>query len=241
MSSLLTKLGFAAIARGFTFRAPKQLRAFYQHARTLEEIRKRDINLVFDVGANRGFYSEHLRMGGYKGHIFSFEPVRECFDELASRAEGDPKWQVFNCALGSEAGEIGFNVIKYGGESVMSSVLEPSTFEFPTTKTTVPVRTFREVMKTEAPVESPRVFLKMDTQGFDLEVFKGSENAKEILLLQSEVAVRRSYKEMPCYTESLAVYRDAGFKLIDTFLVGGKEYIGELDALMGREVHNGAS
>jgi len=200
----------------------------------MTEIRKREIDVIIDVGANRGFYSQHLRECGFKGTILSFEPVEESFSELASRAEDDPSWRVFRCALGAEPGEIDFNVIRQGNELVMSSALEPN-FDFETTQTRVPVRTLRDVLQSEVD-PSARIFLKMDTQGYDLEVFKGGGDHPAIMMLQSEIAVHQSYRDMPFYLESLAKYHEAGFSLLDTFLVGRHgNFIGEMDALMARK------
>lgn len=232
--NVVSKAGFAAISRGLSISLPRKVRAFHQQARTTEEIRKRGIDVIIDVGANRGFYSQHLRECGFKGTILSFEPVEECFTELASRAEGDPLWRVFNCALGAEPGEITFNVIRQGNELVMSSALRPN-FDFETTQTKVPVRTLVDVLQTEVSA-SARIFLKMDTQGYDLEVFKGGGDHSNIIMLQSETAALQSYENMPFYFESLAKYHEAGFKLLDTFLVGRHgDFICEMDVLMARE------
>ena len=64
------------------------------------------------------------------------------------------------------------------------------------------------------PIEDPRVFLKMDTQGYDLQVFAGlGEWADRIIGLQSELAVIPLYKGMPRWTEALAEYESCGFEL----------------------------
>jgi FkbM family methyltransferase len=230
--SFLVRGAFAGIARGLCFRVPDRLRTFEQHCRTIEEIERRGVNVVLDVGANVGFYSQHLRQSGYKGRILAFEPVPESFTELRSRADGDAAWQVFNCALGSVAGSLDFHVV--GETGILSSVLPPH-IDMPTRKIVVPMRTLADVLA-EQQIESPRIFLKMDTQGFDLEVFKGSGNPPEVVLLQSEVCVHHAYEGMPHYTAALSTFEEAGFRLLDTFPVtrtptGG---VTELDALMGR-------
>src|SRR5262249_38380754 len=69
-------------------------------------------------------------------------------------------------------------------------------------------------------IRDPRVFLKMDTQGYDLEVFKGARSSiRNILGLQSELSVRPLYHGMPHYLEALSVYEDAGFELFDLTVV----------------------
>jgi FkbM family methyltransferase len=235
MNSFFVRTAFAGISRGLSFRIPAGLRTLEQHCRTIEEIKKRGVGVVIDVGANRGFYSQHLRKSGYTGVILAFEPSPECFRDLSVKAAHDPKWHVFNCALGAEPGEMQFNLIRYGDELVMSSFLEPK-FDFPREEITVPVRTLSQVLREDIDTADPRIFLKMDTQGYDLEVFKGAHDAPEISLLQSEVSVIASYEGMPHYTEALATYAKAGFDLLDTFVVARSEQGGivEFDALLGR-------
>ena len=60
----------------------------------------------------------------------------------------------------------------------------------------------------------PRVFLKMDTQGFDLEVFGGlGEWQQDVVGLQSEVALLLIYEGMPRMREALDVYEAAGYEI----------------------------
>lgn len=231
-----SKAAFSLIKHGFRLPRGHTFETFRQHTRTIDEIKRRHINVVLDVGANRGFYSEHLRELGYKGLILAFEPVRECFEELARRAASDPDWRVFNCALGEKPGTIDFNVVKVGdGELVLSSALTPK-MDLPTTKTVVPVRTVKDVLATEVKISAPRVFLKMDTQGYDLNVFQGAENTPEIKLLLSEVSATESYENMPLYPEVMTAYADAGFSLLDVYVcrAAGPDTIGEMDVLLGR-------
>jgi hypothetical protein len=59
-----------------------------------------------------------------------------------------------------------------------------------------------------------KVFLKMDTQGYDLNVFQGAEGCiTEIRGLVSELSVQPLYKNQPRYLEALATYEGAGFDL----------------------------
>jgi hypothetical protein len=57
-----------------------------------------------------------------------------------------------------------------------------------------------------------RIYLKMDTQGWDLEVLKGAQGALgQVIALQTEVAVQPIYDEMPVMQESIAAIADYGF------------------------------
>src|SRR5699024_4540372 len=61
---------------------------------------------------------------------------------------------------------------------------------------------------------SRRLYLKMDTQGFDLEVFAGlGERSQDIVAMQSEVALLLIYQQMPRMPEAIATYEEAGFEI----------------------------
>jgi FkbM family methyltransferase len=200
------------------------------------------VNVVLDVGANRGQYARSLRRAGYRGYLVSFEPVRHDFEELSRRAARDPKWTVHQLALGRAEGSIDINVAPSG----LSSALPPSEYggqryQKLTDATTETVRVVRldEILdEVLAHVPAPRPYLKLDTQGFDLEVFAGlGERAKDVVGMQSEVALLRIYEGMPRMTESLAVYEAAGFEVAGMYLVTRERRTAralEFDCLMVR-------
>ena len=69
-------------------------------------------------------------------------------------------------------------------------------------------------------IESPRVFLKMDTQGYDVRVFRGAgERIRDILGLQSEIACLTLYDGMTRYLDAIALDEDAGFEMTGMFPV----------------------
>jgi len=58
-------------------------------------------------------------------------------------------------------------------------------------------------------IPNPVVFLKMDTQGYDLEVFKGASGCLDLIQgIQSELSVQPLYKNMPHYNKVLTEYEN---------------------------------
>jgi hypothetical protein len=56
--------------------------------------------------------------------------------------------------------------------------------------------------------------LKVDTQGFDVEVVKGvGALIGEFVGLQSEIAFQNIYEESPDYISSIRTYQDLGFTI----------------------------
>jgi FkbM family methyltransferase len=200
------------------------------------------ITCVLDVGANHGQYARRLRRTGYRGHIVSFEPVAETFARLRDAAAGDPRWSVHRCALGREEAVATMHVVP----GTLSSVLSPTGFGYDryrqlrdATPEDVPVHRLDALLDDVVP-EAPdrRLFLKLDTQGYDLEVFAGlGDRVGEIAALQSEVAVLPIYDGMPMMPQALAAYQAAGFEITALYPVSRQSRTGrvvEFDCVMVR-------
>jgi FkbM family methyltransferase len=205
---------------------------------------KLGIDCVLDVGANQGQYGYSLRKAGYRGRIVSFEPVKETFHILKSHADKDGNWRVNNFALGAKAGESAIHVTR---ATILSSVREPNAFSKDKYALGIPVvrdekvkiytldEVFEECL---AGLKAPKVFLKMDTQGFDLQVFAGAKRSlPRIAGLQSEISIQPIYEGVPDYLEALGVYTKAGFVISGLYPVSrDRETLAliELDCVMRR-------
>jgi FkbM family methyltransferase len=187
-------------------------------------LRELDINCVLDVGANIGQSAQRLRSEGYAGRIVSFEPVPALADQLRRTAEGDPNWSVVQCALGDADEETEIHV----RPGAMSSILPSSDFgkswsnRLRDAETqTISVRRLDGLFADAvAGIAEPRVYLKLDTQGYDLQAFAGAgETVKQIVGLQSEVSCVPIYDHMPRLPEQISVYEAAGFEITGMFPV----------------------
>jgi len=179
--------------------------------KTLSDLR---INCVLDVGANRGQFAASLREIGYSGRIVSFEPLREAFAAMAERFKNDTRWRGFNVGLGSEDAAKTFNVALAATE--MSSFLNPRDPNWDLRRETVEMKRLDTLFEALlAPIPAPpRIFLKMDTQGYDVEVIKGAgQYIGQIQGIQSELSVVPIYENMPSYLEALRTYQDLSFAL----------------------------
>jgi FkbM family methyltransferase len=235
---LLEKAVSAESEREFQLGAAHYLCA--QHvAAVLEKYR---VNCVFDVGANTGQYGKGLRRFGYTGRIVSFEPVSDTFERLQRSAESDPDWQVYNFALGREEAVQSIHI----DWKSMNSLLPPSEYgkerykRFAKGRTEeIEIRRLDDVMqKALEGIDDPRPYLKMDTQGFDMEVFAGAgERISEFVGMQSEVAALRLYEGSPAMGEAIAAYEEAGFGVTGMYPVTREPATGrvvEFDCVMVR-------
>lgn len=196
----------------------------HRHLRNLFNLLR--IDCVLDVGANYGQYGTLLRDLGYQGRIISFEPVAASYQRLLATAERDRNWDTYNFALGAVEEEREIHVT---AASDFASFLPPSDFSRRTFGDVVAVDNLERVRIRKLDeifplvMEGPparAIHLKMDTQGYDLEVLKGGESAmKQIIGLQSELSVLPVYDGMPDYLEALTTYRQAGFEVTGLFPV----------------------
>jgi FkbM family methyltransferase len=234
----LVRAVYGVVASPTAASAVERLKAVSERQALGELLSKLRIDCVIDVGANEGQYARLLRRLQFTGLILSFEPNPDVFQVMQKAFVRDPAWKGFNCALGSSDAELDFNIFEHsqissflpGSERVHSKLVRTAK---------VPVHRLDEFLPAVLPDWSKRrLFLKCDTQGFDLEVVKGAEGTlPSIHGLQSEVAVQSLYRGMPRYLEALSFYESLGFVLIDLWLnnrtVAGDAL--EYDCLMRRD------
>jgi FkbM family methyltransferase len=202
------------------------------------------VDTVLDVGANAGQFGSELRRAGYRGRILSFEPMTASHARLRAAAAGDAAWTTLACALGRTDGEAELNVTRH---DVFASFRAPVTYAAARFgEATAVARRERVVVRrldgvldeVLGPAARARCFLKMDTQGFDLEVFDGvGVWLDRVVALQSEVAVIPLYDGAPRLTESIARYEREGFEVTGLFPVSRDEATGrviEFDCVMAR-------
>lgn len=185
------------------------------------------VDCVIDVGANVGQYRDFLRERvGYRGWIVSFEPVVEHVEQMRARAGRDAKWRIVPGALGAAPGVARFNVMR---SSVFSSFLAPDhahTAAFVgqnevSRVVEVEMRTLDDVLPpllAEMGARAP--YLKLDTQGYDIEVARGaSRSLASVVALQTEASVTPIYAGMPGYRDSIDYFAARGFRLGGIFAV----------------------
>jgi FkbM family methyltransferase len=204
-----------------------------------------DINCVLDVGANHGQYAGLLREWGYRGDIVSFEPVPEVFESLQKTMAGDARWRGHPWALGETDDELEIHVAR--GDARASSFLTFNA-EGPdrwgddhrvARSTRVPVRRLDGVLdEVTRHVSSKRLYLKLDTQGFDLRVVSGAgERMGEMLALQTEIAVQHFYEGMVSFGDAFNRYRDLGYAITGMYPIARKHdglQVIEFDCVMIR-------
>jgi FkbM family methyltransferase len=200
------------------------------------------INVVFDVGANVGQFGSALRGIGYREWIVSFEPIDVYWRLLERNAANDSKWRTHNVALGRTRR----TVPMYVSPGTGSSMFMPNSYGMELfsdlreiRKEEMSVLPLSDVDEDFGPfVTARRIFLKIDTQGYDLEVFAGAGRyLPDIAVVQSEVSLLNIYDGVPSMTESIDAFQQAGFYVTGMFPVSREQETGrvlEFDCVMVR-------
>jgi FkbM family methyltransferase len=217
--------------------------ASFERAHLARLLKYLNVDCVFDVGANAGQYAERLRQEiGFTGYIISFEPIPELAAALRHKAEVDGKWYIREVALDRAPGDARFNIM---ASKVFSSLLDPTAeeidklteFNTVTRSITVQKATLDEEVRRCAFLGVSRLFLKLDTQGNDLNVVAGgAETIGSFVGLQSELSFKRLYRGAPLYQEALETFRKLGFELSALVPNTGSHFptLIEMDCLMFR-------
>lgn len=182
---------------------------YAQSRRRLLGIADLGIQTVFDIGANIGKKSKHYRKLFPEAKIYCFEPVPSTFERLntwAKRQHGAV--EAFNIALGSERGATTMlSNVTHSGGSTMLRLHNPdeSYVEVP-----VRVETLDAVAE-RLDVRGP-VFVKIDVEGFDMEVIKGGtqllSHADAVMI---EIALPQTPTDLPTFPQFMHVMTELGY------------------------------
>lgn len=185
------------------------------------------VNLVIDVGANYGQFASLVRKNGYKGQICSFEPIKRTFQELSAKTDSDPNWIGYNLALGSENQQLEINIDHEHSDlasALPKSDAPPERFgqweQSSSEIEVVQMQRLDAIELTGPDANDRRIYLKSDTQGFDLKVLEGAGDVLEnVVGIQIEAAVKHLYDGAPTMAESIAALAEYGFSPVAFFPV----------------------
>lgn len=187
-------------------------------------LHSRGITTVIDVGSCTGAFAYAMRTILPQAHIYSFEPLKDNFDQLVSNLSAPGHFQAFNTAIGDRQGELAFHRSAF---SPSSSALEmgdlhrrafPHTAE--TTTLSVPVAPLDDFL--DQMTLAPKVMLKVDVQGYEDAVLRGADQTlQQVDLIEIEVSHQPLYEGQVLFDGIYHMLRQAGF-----------HFAGELDNML---------
>ena len=167
------------------------------------------IDNCIDVGSNKGQFALVLKRYFTKAKIFSFEPQ---IKNLIIQKKFLNNSKFYNCCLGNKSS---FQIFNITDRDDSSSLLEPSIFKNSiykiVNKISIKVEKLDNIIKLNYKNKN---LLKLDVQGYELEVLKGSKkNLSKIDYIIIELGTKKSYLRQPSKFETINFLKKNNFKL----------------------------
>lgn len=218
----LIKQIFASFGVDIRRLAPNQIRGIDPFSDIHFLLRGSESPVIFDVGANRGETLAHCLSRFPEAKLIAFEPFTESFHILKDKFRSRENVRIENLALGKSRGESKLNL--YTSDKMHSLLeLDPDpnnlmkNFES-TGSALIKVETIDDFCQENG---IKRIdLLKVDTQGFDLNVLigaKGMLQEKSISTILLEVNFVSMYKEQASFSELHAHLASHGYNLVDFY------------------------
>ncbi|UPK25708.1 FkbM family methyltransferase [Bradyrhizobium sp. 195] len=177
--------------------------------------------LVIDIGANRGQFALLARHLWPAAYITSFEPLPGPNAICRKAMVGDERFKLFEAAVSTETGSSTINVTREDDSSSLLPLGEEHQRLYGSSiASTLTIKTDR-LCAFIAPDECPAsCLLKIDTQGFELEVLKGSEELlRRVQHIYAELSFIELYRGQPLASEVISYLHAKGYQLAGVFNV----------------------
>lgn len=140
-------------------------------------LRNASFNTVLDAGANKGQFALVVRAHHGAATIISFEPLAGPADIWRRIFSGDSKARVFQVALGNQAGEKTIHISRREDSSSLLPIGKLQSDIFPGTEEicTEAILVERLDVSLQGENLARPVLLKIDVQGFEMELLKGAQ------------------------------------------------------------------
>jgi FkbM family methyltransferase len=176
------------------------------------------VDVVLDVGGNLGQFGDRLRKAGWLGQIISFEPLSGPFTTLRKKAARDGNWDSHRIALGADNRTVDINVASVHDRSSLLPLGDDHHGVLPDSSYVgteqVPCQRLDDALD-ETTLATKIVALKMDVQGYEMEVLRGAPRLLERThLIELEVSLIEMYKGQPTAAELVAMLDQHGFEIV---------------------------
>lgn len=199
----------------------------------------RRVKAIFDVGANEGQTAVAYAAAFHPERIYSFEPNPITFQKLSRIAETHPMIRPINAALGDVSEK---RKMILTGYNCTDSLLKPSNEarrylgDIMLEKGTADIKTFTlDTFREESKIDHLDL-LKLDVQGFEMQVLKGARQTlkeKKISLILAEVNFVSLYEGQAYFHEIYNELLGHGFQMVGLYGLNYRagSYLNWADAL----------
>jgi len=178
-------------------------------------LRKMEIKTILDIGANSGQFAKRIHEIFPEAKLYSFEPIRDCYEDLVNNFEGVQQFHAFNLALGNETGEVEMHRSEYSPSSSLRPMAELHKTSFPFTKNEIS-ETIKVVkldnVASQIEIKTP-LLIKIDVQGFEDKVIEGGrETFSKADIVITELSVEELYEGQKLFDGIYNMLKGLGFK-----------------------------
>ncbi|MFM6529202.1 MAG: FkbM family methyltransferase, partial [Dolichospermum sp.] len=182
---------------------------------------KTDIKLVIDVGANEGQFIKTALALMPETKILAFEPNPVSVENLQAANWDKTQVQIFTLALGSCQDFLPLNIADFSPASSLLKNSQQLNQEFPNLFTEKVIKV--EINRLDSIIQQLNIdlydkslLLKIDVQGFELEVLKGAtELFTKISVIVCEVNLAFLYERQCSINEIIGFLYQNHFRLVD--------------------------
>jgi len=182
-----------------------------------------DLATVIDIGANRGQFSLAVRRWAPNAKVFAFEPLSEPAARFRKVCRGDSRVILHQAAIGPVAGDSTIHVSAADDSSSLLPISQVQVSLFPGTGEvrTEMIKVGRLADFVSAKEIAKPAMLKLDVQGFELNVLQGCEDLLECFAyVYAECSFVELYTGQALADEVIVWLRARGFRLIGVYHMG---------------------
>jgi FkbM family methyltransferase len=194
----------------------------------------RTFDCIVDVGANRGQFALFARMYFPQSKIVSFEPLDRPARIYESLFRNDPRTRLVQAAVGTEHGPLLMNVAAEDDSSSPLAVGKLQAEAFGTVvadRLEVPCGRLSEYLRDDD--LGQKNLLKIDTQGFELQVLRGAEGLLDrFTAIYCELSFQELYVGQSLASEVIAYLFHRQFSLVGVYNISSVPKLGQLQADM---------
>jgi FkbM family methyltransferase len=195
--------------------------SYYNKSRFPKIIDVNNINIIFDIGANKGQFCLKLLQNDFKGKIISFEPTIDAHFELVKLSKKYPNWIVHERIALAEKNGVG--KINVAGNSAMSSSFldmksthkESAPESLYISSEDVKLITLDSIFNNYV-MDNDEVLIKIDVQGYEEQVLIGAtDSLKKVRAVKLECSLVSLYEGDKTYEFYFNWLKKLGFTLFD--------------------------
>lgn len=189
---------------------------------------KDDMRIVFDVGAHEGNLSKAINKEFANTLIYAFEPFPIAYEKLLNLAKSSSNIRPFPVALSSSTGSSDFFVNKSSETNSLfpAKKVDSAIDELTTRIEQISIHTLT-LNEFCANHNIDRIdLIKLDTQGSELEVLKGSNNllkTQSISAIYCEVEFLEIYENQPLFDEIFRYLASYNYTLYNLYNLNSLE------------------